>query len=41
MIGALQYLTHTILDIENAVGIIARFQDDPKECHFVAVKRIF
>ena len=41
MIGGLQYLTHTRPNIENVVGIIARFQDDPKECHFVAVKRIF
>ena len=31
MIGGLQYLTHTRLDIENAVGIVARFQANPKE----------
>ena len=34
MIGGLQYLTKTRLDIENAVGIVARFQVDPKECHY-------
>ena len=41
MIRGLQYLTHTILDIANAVGIIARFQADPKEYHYAAVKSIF
>ena len=41
MIGGLQYLTHTILDIENAVRIVARFQADPKEYHYATVKRIF
>ena len=41
MIGGLLYLTHTRLDIENAVGIIARFQANPKEAHFAIIKRIF
>ena len=41
MIDGLQYLTHTRPDIENVVGIVARFQDDPKDYHFVVVKRIF
>ena len=41
MIGGLQYLTHTRPDIANAVGIVARFQVDPKETHLIAVKRIF
>ena len=41
MIGGLQYLNHTRPDIENAVGIIARFQADPRETHYVVVKRIF
>ena len=41
MIGGLQYPTHTRLDIENAVGIVVRFQADPREAHYVAVKRIF
>ena len=35
MIGRLQYLTHTRLDIENAVGIVARFQSNPREAHYV------
>ena len=41
MIGGLQYLTHTKPDIENIVGIVARFQVDPKECHYATVKMIF
>ena len=41
MICGLQYLSHTRLDIENVVGIVARFQDDPKECHYATTKRIF
>ena len=41
MIWGLQYLTHSIPDIENVVGIVARFQVDPKEYHYVVVKRIF
>ena len=41
MIGGLQYLTHNRPDIANAVGIVARFQADPREYHYVAIKRIF
>ena len=41
MIRGLQYLTHTRLDIVNAVGIVARFHADPREEHYAAVKRIF
>ena len=41
MIGGLQYLTHTRPDIENVVGIVSIFKADPKEYHYVAVKRIF
>ena len=41
MIERLQYLTHTSLDIENVVGIVARFQADPREAQYVKVKRIF
>ena len=33
MIRGLQYLTHSRLDIANAVGIMTRFQADPKEYH--------
>ena len=41
MIGGLQYLTHTRPDITNAVGIVARFQANPRETHYTAIKRIF
>ena len=41
MIRGLQYLTHTRPDIENAVGIVAKFQADSKEAHYAAIKRIF
>ena len=34
-------MTHTRPNIENVVGIVARFQVVPKEYHFVAVKIIF
>ena len=30
MVGGLQYLTHSRLDIANVVGIVPRFQADPK-----------
>ena len=41
MIGGLQYLTHRRLDIANVVGIVAIFQANLKEYHYVVVKRIF
>ena len=41
MIGGLQYLTHTRPNIENTVGIVARFQANPKEYHYAIEKRIF
>ena len=41
MIKGLQYLTHTRLNIENVVGIVARFQANPIEEHYAAIKRIF
>ena len=41
IIGALKYLTHIRIDIENVVGIVSRFQDDLKESHYAIVKRIF
>jgi len=41
MIGGLLYLTQTRPDIMNVVGLVGRFQVDPKEYHVVAVKRIF
>ena len=40
MIRGLQCLTHTRLDIENFVGIVTRFQANPRESHYAAVKRI-
>lgn len=40
MIGGLQYLTHTRPNIAHSVGIVERFQAEPRESHYVAVKRI-
>ena len=34
-------MTHTGLDIENVVGIVARFKVDPKQYHYATVKRKF
>lgn len=34
-------MTHTRPKIANVVGIVARFQVDPKENHLAIVKRIF
>ena len=41
MIGSLLYLTGTRPDIMHAVGIVGRFQANPKESHLQAMKRIF
>eukprot|EP00253_Pinus_taeda_P034504 PITA_34504 len=41
MIGSLLYLTGTRPDIRHAVGIVGRFQANPKETHLQVVKRIF
>eukprot|EP00253_Pinus_taeda_P009459 PITA_09459 len=41
MIGSLLYLTGTRRDIMHAVGIVGRFQANPKETHLQAIKRIF
>ena len=41
MIGSLLYLTGTRPDIMHAVGIVGRFQANPKESHLQVVKRIF
>eukprot|EP00253_Pinus_taeda_P002650 PITA_02650 len=41
MINSLLYLTSTRADIMHAVGIVGRFQENPKEAHLQAVKRIF
>jgi hypothetical protein len=40
MIGSLLYLCASRPDIMLSVGLCARLQSAPKECHFVAVKRI-
>ncbi|XP_058767974.1 uncharacterized mitochondrial protein AtMg00810-like [Vicia villosa] len=41
MIGSLLYLTSSHPDIVFSVGLCARFQKNPKESHFSAVKCIF
>lgn len=41
MIGSLPYLTGTKPDIMHVVGILGRFQENPKESRLQAVKRIF
>jgi len=40
MIGSLLYLTANRPDISFSVGVCARFQENPKESHLTAVKRI-
>eukprot|EP00253_Pinus_taeda_P012101 PITA_12101 len=40
MIGSLLYLTGTRPDIMHVVGIVGRFQENPKETHLQAVNRI-
>ena len=40
MIGKLQYVVHTRLDIALTIGIVARFLEKPKENHMMAIKRI-
>ena len=41
MIGSLLYLTGTRPDIMHAVGIVGRFQANPKESHLQVARRIF
>ena len=41
MIGSLLYVTASTLDVMHAVGLVARFQANPKETHVLAIKRIF
>jgi hypothetical protein len=41
MIGSLLYLCASRLDIMLSVCMCARFQANPKECHLMAVKRMF
>ena len=40
MIGKLQYVVHSRLDIVLVVGIVARFSANPRENHLMVVKRI-
>ncbi|CAM8922506.1 unnamed protein product [Rhodiola kirilowii] len=40
MIGSLLYLTANRPDIAYAVGVCARYQENPKESHLLQVKRI-
>ena len=41
MIGSLLYVKASRLDVMQAVGLVARFQANPKEAHVLEVKRIF
>eukprot|EP00253_Pinus_taeda_P002751 PITA_02751 len=41
LFGSLLYLTSTRPDTMHVVGIVGRFQENPKEAHLQAVKRIF
>ncbi|GLJ38457.1 hypothetical protein SUGI_0783140 [Cryptomeria japonica] len=41
MIGKLHYVVHSRSGIAHAIGIVARFQMNPKETHLIAMKRIF
>ena len=40
LVGSLNYLTTTKLDIENSVSILSQFMDKPHENHWKAVKRV-
>ena len=40
VIGKLQYVVHTRLDIALEVGIVARFSTKPRENHMIEIKRI-
>jgi hypothetical protein len=40
IVGGLRYLTHTRSDISFAVGYFSRFMEDPREDHWMAVKRL-
>jgi hypothetical protein len=41
MIGSFLYVTTSRLDVKQVVGMVARFQEEPKESHVQAVKRFF
>ena len=40
MMGSFLYLTASRPDISYSVGMCARYQDNPKESHMIALKRI-
>ncbi|XP_066316267.1 uncharacterized mitochondrial protein AtMg00810-like [Miscanthus floridulus] len=40
IVGGLRYLTHTWPDITFTVGYVGRFMEDPREDHWMAVKRL-
>lgn len=41
MIGKLHYVVHIRPNIAHAVGLVARFQKNPKETHLIETKMIF
>ena len=41
MIGSLLYVTASRPEFMHAVGLVSRFQANPKETHVLAIKRIF
>lgn len=41
MIGSLLYVTAPRPNVMQAVGLVARFQANPKESHVLEIKRIF
>ena len=41
MISSLLYVMASRLDVMQVVGLVARFQANPKEAHVLAIKRIF
>jgi hypothetical protein len=40
IVGRLRYLTHTRPDIMFTVGYVIQFMEDPREDHWIAVKRL-
>ncbi|XP_066375200.1 secreted RxLR effector protein 161-like [Miscanthus floridulus] len=40
IIGGLRYLTHTRPNIAFAIGYVSHFMEDPREDHWLAVKRL-
>ncbi len=41
MIGSLLYVIASRPDVMHVVGLVGRFQANPKECHLQAIRRIF